>query len=118
MASPPPVDELIERFGARPLPFVLDSSLSNDGLGEWSFFGADPFLVFEGQDGAYVERQASNCSTSGDADDAVRLTGILKRGHVVTFAARASGIRNPAEAGDMQSDSYNEYKYFIVRAFD
>lgn len=75
MASPPPVDELIERFGARPLPFVLDSSLSNDGLGEWSFFGADPFLVFEGQDGAYVERQASNCSTGGDADDAVRLTG-------------------------------------------
>ena len=53
----PAVDELIERFGARHLPFVLDSSLSNDGLGEWSFFGADPFLVFEGKDGSYVERR-------------------------------------------------------------
>jgi para-aminobenzoate synthetase component 1 len=52
----PAVDELIERFGARHLPFVLDSSLSNDGLGTWSFFGADPFLVFEGKDGSYVER--------------------------------------------------------------
>ena len=53
----PAVDELIERFGARHLPFVLDSSLSNDGLGTWSFFGADPFLVFEGKDGSYVERR-------------------------------------------------------------
>ena len=49
MASAPAVDELIERFAARYLPFVLDSSLSNDGLGQWSFFGAEPFLVFEGK---------------------------------------------------------------------
>ncbi len=57
MASAPAVDELIERFAARYLPFVLDSSLSNDGLGQWSFFGAEPFLVFEGKDGEYVERR-------------------------------------------------------------
>ena len=60
ITSPPTVDALIERFGARDLPFVLDSSLSNDGLGQWSFFGADPFLVFEGKDGAYVERPTLN----------------------------------------------------------
>ncbi len=58
--SPPSVDELIERFGSRDLPFVLDSSLSNDGLGQWSFFGANPFLVFSGKDGDYVERSTSN----------------------------------------------------------
>jgi len=55
--SPPTVDALIERFGSRCAPFVLDSSLSNDGLGQWSFFGSDPFLVFEGKDGIYTERR-------------------------------------------------------------
>ncbi|WOO41160.1 aminodeoxychorismate synthase component I [Rubellicoccus peritrichatus] len=53
LASPPSVDCLIEQFGSRRLPFVLDSSLSNDGLGQFSFFGADPFLVFTGKDGQY-----------------------------------------------------------------
>lgn len=56
----PPVDELIKRFGARNLPFVLDSSLSNDGLGKWSFFGADPYLVFEGKNGEYTEHSLAN----------------------------------------------------------
>ncbi len=51
--TPPSVEELIERFGHRRLPFVLDSALSNDGLGQWSFFGADPFCVFRGKDGHY-----------------------------------------------------------------
>ncbi|MFP4070362.1 MAG: aminodeoxychorismate synthase component I [Opitutales bacterium] len=46
--NPPPVDRLIEVFGRRRLPFVLDSAQSNDGMGEWSFFGADPFAVVEG----------------------------------------------------------------------
>ncbi|MGJ8639409.1 MAG: aminodeoxychorismate synthase component I [Opitutaceae bacterium] len=46
IANPPSVEALIERFGARRFPFVLDSSQSNDGLGRWSFFGADPFEVF------------------------------------------------------------------------
>jgi para-aminobenzoate synthetase component 1 len=77
--SPPSVDQLIERFGSRDLPFVLDSSLCNDGLGEWSFFGADPFLVFSGKGGEYIERptanvehSTSNLSVSGEA---VRSTG-------------------------------------------
>jgi para-aminobenzoate synthetase component 1 len=43
--NPPPVEVLVERFGSRRLPFILDSSQSNDGLGQWSFFGADPFEV-------------------------------------------------------------------------
>ena len=48
MQSPPGVQVLIERFGRRRLPFVLDSAQANDGLGEWSFFGADPFQVVTG----------------------------------------------------------------------
>lgn len=69
IANPPSVDALIARFGSRELPFVLDSSLSNDGLGQWSFFGADPFLVLEGKDGVYVERSTSKAqrrTLSGD----------------------------------------------------
>ncbi len=45
ISDPPSVEALIERFGARRSPFVLDSSQFNDGLGQWSFFGADPFEV-------------------------------------------------------------------------
>ena len=60
IAKPPSVDLLIERFGYRELPFILDSSLSNDDLGKWSFFGANPFLLFEGKDGKYVKRRISN----------------------------------------------------------
>lgn len=45
IANPPSVEVLVERFGALRLPFVLDSSQSNDGLGQWSFFGAEPFEV-------------------------------------------------------------------------
>lgn len=43
ITNPPSVEALIARFGARRLPFILDSSQFNDGLGQWSFFGADPF---------------------------------------------------------------------------
>lgn len=42
---PPAAEVLIERFGRRSLPFVLDSAQTNDGLGTWSFFGSDPFAV-------------------------------------------------------------------------
>ena len=77
----PAVDELIERFGARHLPFVLDSSLSNDGLGEWSFFGADPFLVFEGKDGKYVEYQTSDSAgrrrSAADGGATIRPDGLV-----------------------------------------
>ena len=58
--EPPPVAALIERFCSRNRSFVLDSALSNDGLGQWSFFGADPFLTFEGKDGCYIERRTLN----------------------------------------------------------
>ena len=46
--NPPAVAGLIECFGRRSLPFVLDSAQANDGLGEWSFFGAEPFAVVTG----------------------------------------------------------------------
>ncbi|MFP4203978.1 MAG: aminodeoxychorismate synthase component I [Opitutales bacterium] len=68
LKNPPAVDCLIERFGARRLPFALDSAQTNDGLGEWSFFGADPFEVIEGRDGVYRRRRDGLlCETrSGD----------------------------------------------------
>lgn len=46
--NPPSVEVLIERFGRHRLPFMLDSAQSNDGLGEWSFFGSDPFQIISG----------------------------------------------------------------------
>lgn len=64
ITDPPAIDVLVERFGVRNLSFVLDSSLSNDGLGKWSFFGADPFLLFAGKDGRYVERRMSDVGHS------------------------------------------------------
>ena len=60
IANPPGVEELIARFGAGERAFVLDSSQSNDGLGQWSFFGANPFVCFEGKEGQYREFQISN----------------------------------------------------------
>ena len=60
IANPPSVSALIERFGCRDLSFILDSSLSHNGIiGTWSFFGASPFVLFEGKDGSYVERRLS-----------------------------------------------------------
>lgn len=46
--DPPALESLIRCFGRRQLPFVLESAQSNDGLGEWSFFGAEPIHVLEG----------------------------------------------------------------------
>ena len=46
--NPPSVEAIIERFGQWNLPFVLDSAQANDGLGEWSFFGANPFETLSG----------------------------------------------------------------------
>ena len=48
IACPPPVEALIERFGRRHMPFILDSAQANDGLGGWSFFGANPFEIIRG----------------------------------------------------------------------
>ncbi len=45
--NPPPLESLIRIFGQQHLPFVLDSSQSNDGLGEWSFLGAEPIETVE-----------------------------------------------------------------------
>ncbi|TVP78535.1 MAG: aminodeoxychorismate synthase component I [Puniceicoccaceae bacterium] len=46
--NPLGVECLMEGFGRRRLPFFLDSAQANDGLGDWSFFGADPFAVVSG----------------------------------------------------------------------
>ena len=46
--NPPSVEALVNRFGRQRFSFVLDSAQSNDGLGEWSFFGAEPFQIVTG----------------------------------------------------------------------
>lgn len=46
--EPPAMEQLIRCFASKHLPFVLESSQSNDGLGEWSFLGAEPFQVLSG----------------------------------------------------------------------
>ena len=46
--NPPSVEALVDRFGRQRYCFVLDSAQSNDGLGEWSFFGAEPFDTVTG----------------------------------------------------------------------
>ncbi len=53
--NPPPVEDLVLRFGSRSQPFILESSQSNDGLGQWSFFGADPFEVVSGKNESVVD---------------------------------------------------------------
>lgn len=45
--SPPPAPALVRAFAAREHSFVLDSAQNNEGLGEWSFFGSDPFEIVE-----------------------------------------------------------------------
>ena len=48
ISEPPSLARLVQSFGSKRLPFVLESSQSNDGLGEWSFFGAEPLQVIQG----------------------------------------------------------------------
>ena len=42
------MEALVDRFGRQRFSFILDSAQSNDGLGEWSFFGAEPFQIVTG----------------------------------------------------------------------
>ena len=67
--KPPPVEQLIECFARRRLSFALDSAQSNDGLGEWSFFGADPFAVISGKDGSYVQSSQLGASWQSRRSD-------------------------------------------------
>ena len=43
--------DLVEIFCRRPFGFALDSTLALEGLGDWSFFGSDPFRVIDGAKG-------------------------------------------------------------------
>ena len=55
--NPPSAEVLVEVFGRRAQPFILDSAQSHYGLGEWSFFGAEPFDVLRDVDLAEVRRK-------------------------------------------------------------
>jgi para-aminobenzoate synthetase component 1 len=45
---PPATEALVAAFGRRHRPFLLESMQSRYGLGEWSFYGAEPFAVLRG----------------------------------------------------------------------
>ncbi|MFU8847851.1 MAG: aminodeoxychorismate synthase component I [Opitutales bacterium] len=47
ISDPPALESVIRCFAGKRLPFVLESAQSNDGLGEWSFFGAEPIQVLK-----------------------------------------------------------------------
>jgi para-aminobenzoate synthetase component 1 len=51
LKGPWSVEDLLLRFGGQKHAFVLDSAQSNDGLGQWSFFGANPFQRISGGKG-------------------------------------------------------------------
>ena len=70
ISNPPSIEHLIECFGRRELPFVLDSSQSNDGLGQWSFFGADPFEVVHSRTDSLAElrERMAECVVVNDTD--------------------------------------------------
>ena len=55
--NPPSAEVLVEVFGRRAQPFILESAQSRYGLGEWSFFGAEPFDVLRDVDLADVRRK-------------------------------------------------------------
>ena len=54
LKSKSPVQELFFNFKEGPLPFLLESSLDVMGMGRYSFFGNDPFLVLSVQKGRCV----------------------------------------------------------------
>ena len=79
---PPAVQDLVRRFGCQSQPFILDSSLSNDGLGEWSFFGANPFQV--------IAEKGGGLGLTGLRE---RMAGFRRPGHeLIPFLGGAVGF--------------------------
>ena len=70
--NPPAVQALIESFGRRPSCFILDSAQSNDGLGEWSFFGSDPYKKVYGD---LYDLRRSMCEYASPVHPVIPFTG-------------------------------------------
>lgn len=51
LKGPWSAEDLLRSFSTGERAFSLDSAQSNDGLGQWSFFGANPFKVISGDAG-------------------------------------------------------------------
>lgn len=88
--NPPALEQLIERCAARPLSFILDSSQSNDGMGEWSFFGAEPFQVFR-SDAQHGGGLAQLRQLMANFQPAINDSGIPFVGGAVGFVAYEYG---------------------------
>ena len=61
LEAPPPLECLIRAFGRQERAFVLDSAQHNDGLGEWTFFGAAPRVEVGGSLAAVSEALEPCC---------------------------------------------------------
>ena len=61
-------EDLLLRLAGEDRPFALDSAQSNDGLGEWSFFGANPFEVITGGAGLAELRATMQPYFRGSSD--------------------------------------------------
>lgn len=58
LEGPWSAEDLLRCFSEGKRAFALDSAQSNDGLGQWSFFGANPFKVISGDAGLAELRSA------------------------------------------------------------
>lgn len=67
--NPPSVDALLACFAKRDRCFVLDSAQTNDGLGEWCFFGAEPFMAVSGKNGVDRVDALNGFELAGDFKD-------------------------------------------------
>jgi para-aminobenzoate synthetase component 1 len=73
--NPPGVESLIRAFAARRLPFILDSAQANDGLGEWSFLGAEPFEVLQGVELSTLRKEMAEFPSESAQGSAIPFVG-------------------------------------------
>lgn len=102
LKSPPDPFGAFMRLKRYPYAFFLDSSLAGGRLGQHSFVGCDPFLVFRFKDGFVSLEWANGREESFRADPFEALKEILGR-----FRADPSGPEVPFASGAVGYLSYD-----------
>ena len=90
------------RFGSGARPFILESSQSNDGLGQWSFLGADPFDRISGESRlaeglACLRKRMSRYQT--EASSEIPFIGGAVGFLAYEYGRRIEDTRNPVRKG-------------------
>ncbi|MFH0876993.1 MAG: anthranilate synthase component I family protein [Candidatus Omnitrophota bacterium] len=94
--------ELFAPFGNDRLPFLLESSLDVGGMGRYSFFGSDPFLVLEAKNGrCFIQEQGRRKVVPGQPLSVLR--DLLKK-YALTMRRP---IRHPLLCGAVGFFSYD-----------